>query len=182
MINLASSSVTRARILKDFGISFIQIPFKYDENLGIKKDPLTYTYNIVKAKEMQFLKKFPDLTNVLFADSVVVVNNQIYGKAKDDAQARDMLLAQSGNLASVVSSFIFIRQNLRLENTSITTYKFKKFDTDEIDAYIKSKDCYGKAGAMMIEGFNKKYIISQVGNTSTAMGLNAEILKAYLCL
>ena len=32
----------------------------------------------------------------------------------------------------------------------------------------------------MIEGINKKYIVSQKGNTSTAMGLNAEILKAYI--
>ena len=41
-------------------------------------------------------------------------------------------------------------------------------------------DMVGEAGAMMIEGFNKKYIVSQKGNTSTAMGLNAEILKAYI--
>lgn len=181
-MNLASSSVTRAKILRDFGIAFTQIPFEYDESINIKKDPLTYTYSVVKAKEKQFLSKNPNLENTLFADSAVIVDNQIYGKAKNESEARDMLLKQSGNLASVVSSFIFIGQNFRLENTSITTYKFKEFSIDDIDMYIKSKDCYGKAGAMMIEGFNKKYIISQVGNTSTAMGLNAEILKAYLCL
>lgn len=32
----------------------------------------------------------------------------------------------------------------------------------------------------MIEGFNKKFIIDQSGETYTAMGLNVKILKRYL--
>lgn len=182
MVNLASSSKTRAKILESFDIEFTQIPFDYDESGINKNNPLTYSYNITKLKEKQFLKVYPNLTNLLFADSLVVVDNEIYGKAKNEKEAFDMLLKQSGNLASVVSSFIFIGDNFRVENTSRTTYKFMEFNKDDLDEYIKSGECFGKAGAMMIEGFNKKYIISQTGNTSTAMGLNAEILKAYLCL
>jgi septum formation protein len=37
-----------------------------------------------------------------------------------------------------------------------------------------------KAGACMVEGFCKKYIKSQIGLTSTAMGLSIEKLIPYL--
>ncbi len=46
--------------------------------------------------------------------------------------------------------------------------------------YIASGDWRGKAGAMSIEGFNEKYILSSVGDKSTAMGLNVEILKRFV--
>ena len=59
-------------------------------------------------------------------------------------------------------------------------YKFKKFDEHDLNEYIKNNEWQGKAGAMTIENFNKKYIISQHGETSTAMGLNLKILKAFL--
>lgn len=51
---------------------------------------------------------------------------------------------------------------------------------EEIEKYIADGEYKGKAGAMMIEGFNKKFIIDQSGETYTAMGLNVEILKRYL--
>ncbi|NLY04216.1 MAG: septum formation inhibitor Maf [Campylobacter sp.] len=182
MVNLISSSTSRAKILDNFGIDFKQIPFRYDETLVLKKDPFTYSYCVTKLKEEQFLSTYDNMTNLLFADSSVIVKGKIYGKAKDEDSAYTMLKAQSGNISSIVSSFIYITSKFRVENTSITTYKFSDFDESDLKDYIKSGECFNKAGAMMIEGFNKKYIISQKGNTSTAMGLNAEILKAYLCL
>ncbi|CZE47007.1 septum formation inhibitor Maf [Campylobacter geochelonis] len=180
MIYLASSSPTRAKILKDYGVEFTQIPFSYDESIIAKADPLTYAYEIVNLKHKQFCAAHKELKNTLFADSCVVVNNEIYGKAQNEEEAYKMLKAQSQNEASVISAMMFDGDNFNLLNLSITTYKFSKFNEDDLSNYLKSGDYKGKAGAMMIEGFNKKYILSQKGNTSTAMGLNVEILKAYL--
>ena len=91
-----------------------------------------------------------------------------------------MLKKQSNNEASVITAMIYEDKKLKLINLSITTFRFKKFDEKDLKNYIDKREYIGKAGAMMIEGFNKKYIVSQKGNTSTAMGLNAEILKAYI--
>ena len=182
MINLASNSTTRANLLKSAGIEFNQISFSYDESLVEKTNPLTYAYDVVNLKYNQFKNSHKDISNLLFADSSVVVNNEIFGKAKDDDEAYKMLLAQSANHSSVVTAMIFESDKFLLSNLSITTYKFSKFDDKDLEKYIKNKEYVGKAGAMMIEGFNKKYIVSQVGNTSTAMGLNLEVLKGYLCL
>lgn len=180
MITLASSSPTRANLLKDAGINFTQISFQFDES-KIEKNvkPEIYVQNVVKAKKEQFLKENMGFKNLLFADSCVVCGDKILGKAKDEKEAIAMLNLQSGNECSVYTAMIFLGE-FELINVSKTTYKFKKFDEHDLNEYIKNNEWQGKAGAMTIENFNKKYIISQHGETSTAMGLNLKILKAFL--
>ena len=180
MIVLASSSPTRANLLKNAGIEFEQISFGFDESKIAKSlKPEIYVQNVVKVKKEQFLKANSELFNLLFADSCVACGDQILGKAKDENEALDMLNLQSGNECSVYTAMIFVGK-FELINVSKTTYKFAKFDEQDLEKYLKNGDWQGKAGAMTIENFNKKYIISQHGETSTAMGLNLKILKAFL--
>lgn len=180
MIYLASSSITRAQILKDNDIDFIQIQLNFDESKIENSNPYTYAYSVTQSKKEQFYKIHKDYDKVLFADSCVVVDGKIFGKAKNDEEAHKMLLCQSENSTSVVTAMLFCSKEKIISNVSIATYIFSKFDPKDLCEYISSKRYQGKAGAMMIEDFNKKYILSQKGNTSTAMGLNVEILKAYL--
>jgi septum formation protein len=65
-------------------------------------------------------------------------------------------------------------------NISSTTYQFLEFKQSDIDAYIKSGDWMGKAGACMIEGFCKPYIWSVHGLESNAMGLGVEVLQGWI--
>ncbi len=180
MIILASSSVTRAKVLQDHGVKFEQVFFDYDEG-GVNKNlpPHVYVQKIVMAKKEQFLKANENIKNVVFADSVVVCDGKILGKAKDKNEALAMLNLQSGNECSVYTAMIFLGE-FELINVSKTTYKFAKFSEQDLKSYLESGEWQGKAGAMTIENFNKKYIISQHGETSTAMGLNLKILKAFL--
>ena len=180
MITLASSSPTRANLLKDTGINFTQISFQFDESKVEKNvKPEIYVQNVVKAKKEQFLKENVGLKNLLFADSCVACGDKILGKAKDENEALAMLNLQSGNECSVYTAMIFLGE-FELINVSKTKYKFAKFSEQDLKSYLESGEWRGKAGAMTIENFNKKYIISQNGETSTAMGLNLKILKAFL--
>lgn len=181
MINLVSTSPTRAKILAQNGIIFNQIIFEFNESVVLKNTtPATYVLNVVKAKKEQFLSTNQNLTNLLFADSCVVCNGEILGKATNKEHARNMLNAQSDNVASVVTAMIFLSSKFELIATSTTTYKFAKFPKNEIERYLESGEYIGKAGAMMVEGFNKNYILSQTGTTNNARGLNLELLKAFL--
>ncbi|EAU00397.1 septum formation inhibitor Maf [Campylobacter curvus] len=181
MIILASSSPTRAKILTENGINFEQISFEFDES-KISKDraPHIYVQMVVKAKKEQFFKTYLHAKNVLFADSCVACEGKILGKAADENEASDMLWLQSGKVCSVFSAMIFTGENFELLNVSETAYEFDKFSRDDVQSYLESGEWRGKAGAMTIENFNKKYIISQQGETSTAMGFNVKILKAFL--
>lgn len=181
MIILASSSVTRAKVLQDHGVKFEQVFFDYDES-GVDKNlpPYVYVQKIVAAKKEQFLKANENVKNVVFADSVVVCDGKILGKAKDKKEAFKMLKMQSGNTARIVTAMIFLGEKFELFNVSFAEYKFAKFDEADLQNYLSGDLWQGKAGAMTIENFNKKYILSQNGETSTAMGLNVKILKAFL--
>ena len=87
---------------------------------------------------------------------------------------------QSKNIARIVTAMIFLGEKFELFNVSFAEYKFAKFDETDLQNYLSGDLWRGKAGAMTIENFNKKYILSQNGETSTAMGLNVKILKAFL--
>lgn len=181
MIILASSSITRAKVLRDHGVKFKQVFFDYDEG-GVDKNlpPHVYVQKIVAAKKEQFLKANENVKNVVFADSVVVCGGKILGKAKDKQEALKMLQMQSGSTARIVTAMIFLGEKFELINVSFAEYKFAKFDEADLHNYLSGDLWQGKAGAMTIENFNKKYILSQNGETSTAMGLNVKILKAFL--
>ena len=181
MIILASSSVTRAKVLQDHGVKFEQVFFDYDESgVGKNLPPHVYVQKIVTAKKEQFLKENDGVKNVVFADSFVVCDGKILGKAKDEKEELEMLKMQSGNVARIVTAMIFLGEKFELINVSFAEYKFAKFDEADLQNYLSGDLWRGKAGAMTIENFNKKYILSQNGETSTAMGLNVKILKAFL--
>lgn len=182
MLYLASSSTSRARLLKEAQITFVQQICDYDENLDKNLKPSVFVQRVVLEKEMQFKQKFEDLKNatLLFADSIVSLENQILTKAQNDEEALIMLKAQSGKSVSVLSAFLLTCPQKRVFSLSKSTLFFKEFDEDDLRVYIQSKDYLDKAGALMCEGFHQKYCVKIVGKLSTALGLDIENLKAYL--
>ena len=181
MIILASSSPSRANILSQFNIEFKQIIMENDESSIPKTSAKSYSMNVVTEKSKQFFSKFKDeFANVLFADSSVICNNIILNKAKDIDEARWMLNLQSGNFTSVYTAMKFFGNKFCIDMLSVATYKFNIFDKDDMQNYLSSGLWQKKAGAMMIEGFNEKYIQKSYGNKQTAMGLDIKSLKVFL--
>lgn len=181
MIRLGSNSPTRALILKNFGIDFVQNGGSFDEDSIKTTDPKSFCYEATKGKFDELYKIYgvEDMP-LLVADSVVTADNKLLRKAKDEADARDMLELQSGNETSVITCMIYKSKEKELIDISITTYEFDKFDEEHMNEYIKSGECFGKAGAIMVEGFCKPYIKNVKGFESTAMGLCAQKLIAFM--
>ena len=91
-----------------------------------------------------------------------------------------MLDLQNGKYASILSAFLLKNSKQTIFSLSKTTLYFKKFDDNDLKNYVENDLYKDKAGAIMCEGFHKKYIIKQEGNLSTALGLDIQTLKAYL--
>jgi septum formation protein len=182
MIRLGSSSVTRAKILKENNIKFIQNGGNFDEDSIKLTNPKEFVIQATKSKFEELFKKYgcEDMP-LLVADTVVSCENKLLRKAKNTNDARDMLELQSDNTTTIITCMIFKSTDTYLFDISYTTYKFKKFDKKDIDSYIESKECFGKAGAIMVEGFCKPYIQKVDGYESTAMGLCIEKLKTLIC-
>ncbi|AJC86515.1 septum formation inhibitor Maf [Campylobacter sp. RM16704] len=180
MLYLASSSPSRVALLKKANIAFEQIIIDYDESSIKKEKPNSYVQKIVLEKERQFFAQYPNFKNVLFADSIVCIENEILTKAKNDNEAFKMLNLQNGKSISILSAMVLILENKKIFNLSKCDIILDEFDLKDMQIYVNSKLYQGKAGAVMCEGFHKKYIRKIIGHQSTALGLNIELLKAFL--
>ncbi len=152
MLILASSSISRANLLKTAKIDFRQVSFDYDENLNKNISPFLYVQKIVLEKERQFLstlgKDFQN-QNLLFADSIVCIDEKILTKAKDKKEAYEMLALQNGKYASILSAFLLVKPEKRVFSLSKTTLYFKNFDENALRDYVEN-DLYKEQKGLFV--------------------------------
>ncbi|WP_152183315.1 septum formation inhibitor Maf [Sulfurimonas indica] len=180
-IRLCSSSETRAQLLREAGIAFIQESVEFDEESIAASSPKNFVYQATVGKYEANLKAygFEDYP-LLVADTVVTSQNQILRKAKCKDDARNILMTQSGNITSIITCLIYHAKDKKIVDISKTDYLFADFDADDLESYLESGRWRGKAGACMVEGFCKSYIKEVRGYESTAMGLSVEVLQRFM--
>jgi len=180
MINLCSNSQTRALILRENSIEFTQNATDFDEESLNIQNPKSFVYSATVGKFQSAIKKFDLDIPILVADTVVTTNNSLLRKANSIDEARELLLKQSDSETSIITAMIYQSRELKLIDISETKYIFDKFENSDLDSYLESNLWQGKAGAIMVEGFARKYIKEQIGYTSCAMGLTIEKLIPFL--
>lgn len=181
MLRLASSSITRADLLKKAGIDFIQESVDFDEESIVAHDAKNFVYQATMGKYETNLKAFGyEDYPLLVADTVVTSQNIILRKARCKDDARNILYTQSGNTTSIITCMIYQSKELKLIDIASTKYLFDPFDEDDVERYLESGEWRGKAGACMVEGFCKPYIREVKGCQSTAMGLTTETLLQFI--
>ncbi|MBN2817141.1 MAG: septum formation inhibitor Maf [Campylobacterales bacterium] len=181
MIRLASSSQTRAMLLENAGIAFIQESIEFDEERIVASSPKNFVYQATLGKYHANFSHFgcEDMP-LLVADTVVTSQNQILRKAKCVDDARNILMTQSGSITSIITCLIYHSKSKKIIDISQTDYLFETFNNDDLEAYLASGEWRGKAGACMVEGFCKTYIKEVRGYESTAMGLSVEVLLDFM--
>lgn len=181
MIRLCSSSETRAMLLDEVKIEFIQESVDFDEDSIIAQNAKNFVYQATLGKYNANLKAFGfEDYPLLVADTVVTSQGHILRKAKCVDDAKNILMTQSANVTSIITCMIYQSSDIKLVDISQTDYIFSKFNQDDLQRYLDNGEWRGKAGACMVEGFCKSYIQEVKGFESTAMGLNVENLKAFL--
>jgi len=181
MIHLASNSQSRALLLKQFNIPFIQKAPSYDEETIQTKDAKDFAYIASRGKLESAIKEFGVDTPLLTADSVILSSqNELLRKPKNQPDAKRILELQSGSTMAIISAMHYKTKTFYMSDLSATYYHFHYFEENDLKAYLNSNLWQGKAGGCMVEGFCKKYIKSVKGNESTAMGLNVERLMGWL--
>ena len=178
---LCSSSQSRALLLKNFGIDFIQRSVNYDEEQITTTVAKDFVYTASKGKLDAAIREFGLEIPLLCADTVIAAaDGSILRKAKDVEDARRILMLQSGSTISIISSAHYRSKVLSFSDISATHYHFLPFEESDLEAYLESGLWEGKAGGCMVEGFCKKYIKSVDGYESTAMGLQVETLLPWI--
>lgn len=180
-IRLCSQSSSRALLLREARVRFIQSPVEFDEEQIIATSPKNFVYQATLGKFQAALKAYNyKKMPILCADTVVTSGGKILRKAKDIDDAREILLEQSGSVTSIVSCMMLKSSAHEMVDISSTDYLFSEFDKEDLESYLRSGEWEGKAGGCMVEGFCKPYIKEVKGYESCAMGLSVEKLLTWI--
>jgi septum formation protein len=114
-------------------------------------------------------------STVIAADTTVLLGEQILGKPRDEAHARDLLMALCGRRHHVITGLAvsgFLDGKRRMMSAScITPVLMRSYSEREIAAYIASGDPMDKAGAYGIQNPNFQPVKRLDGCYFNVMGL-----------
>ena len=183
MVCLCSTSTSRALLLRNFGIEFIQRETDYDEEQITTPVAREFVYIASRGKLEWAIREFGLDMPLICADTVIATSDgKILRKPKNKDEAREILNIQSGSKISIITSAHLKTKTLEFSNISTTDYHFAPFDRDDLEEYLSGGEWEGKAGGCMVEGFCKKYIKSVEGLDSNARGLQVEKIFGWLNL
>ena len=180
-IILASKSPRRAEILKMIKVNFIVAPSNIKEEINPKIEQNETAINISKAKAEAISHKYPN-DIIIGADTIVVFNEQIFGKPKDINESKKMIKTLSGNSHKVITGVTIMHKRLGTLKTfsEITEVFVQKIPTEKIDYYINNFNTLDKAGSYGIQEWFSVWIKKINGCYYNVMGLPISKLYRYL--
>ena len=178
---LASGSPRRKDLLTSLLKKFEIITAEAEELQTHKDGPVRLVIENARIKSLSVAKFHPSQW-VLGADTLVALGDQVFGKPRDLAEAKSMLLKLSGKTHQVHTgvSLINISQDVFLSESVSTLVTFKKLDSSKIDLYFSKVNPLDKAGAYGIQTHPEIIVDSFEGSLSNVIGLPLELLREWL--
>jgi len=174
-IILASGSLRRQEFFKLMGLPFNILPAEIDESILSQTDPNQFSLELAVKKVEKVIEIMSSRMPrwILGADTVISLNNKIFGKPENREEALEMLKKLSGNLHKVVTSIAFYNgYEKKIDScTADCSVKFASLSDDEIQWYLDTNEWQGVAGGYRIQGLASFFITQINGCPSTVMGL-----------
>lgn len=172
MLYLASQSPRRRQLLEQLDASFAVLNVDVPETRGGSESPQEYVSRVArdKARAGLALSGQADAL-VLGADTEVVLDDEVFGKPRDAADAKAMLYRLSGRTHEVVSAVWLVGGDREQHELCISRVRFSTLSDAQVDAYVSTGEPFGKAGAYAIQGRGAAMIEHLDGSFSGVMGL-----------
>ena len=181
-IYLASQSPRRKEILDLLGVNFEILKCNFKEEILPNESALEFVERNTKEKALNSLAiiqaKKEKISPVITADTVVSLDNQIFGKPVDQDHCISMLLELSGRSHQVFTCVaIADLRNASSEDANISfeivesEVHFRQLNGDECLRYWKTGEPIDKAGGYAIQGLGSTFIEKIVGSYSNVVGL-----------
>ena len=167
---LASASPRRAELLTSAGFAFDVDPVDVDESRHQGEPPAAYVERVARLKASTAAGRHPQRT-VVAADTVVVLGEEVLGKPRDEADARDMLGRLSGRSHEVMTGVAVAAGGRLQTQVERTTVWFRTLSAKEIEEYAASGEPMDKAGGYAIQGLAARFIPRIDGSYSNVVGL-----------
>lgn len=119
---------------------------------------------------------------ILAADTVVEFDGEILGKPRDAAHASAMLERLSGRVHRVHTGVAVLSvASLRLlTGVATSEVAFREIDPREIEAYVRSGEPFGKAGAYAVQGSAERFVARLTGELDNVIGLPGKLVADLL--
>jgi septum formation protein len=174
MFWLASQSPRRRELLAQVGMVFETIDVDVPEVRAADESPQAYVERVARGKARAGLEtvvgRDPDAV-VLGADTEVVLDDRVFGKPRDGADAAAMLRALSGRTHDVISVVCCASARDEHIATCTSAVTFAELDDRAIATYVATGEPFGKAGGYAIQGRAAAFIAHLAGSYSGVMGL-----------
>ena len=178
-IILASSSPRRRRLMLEAGFNFEIIVSDAEEICDKFMIPWDLTVQNAQIKASPIAQNNQEKI-VIGADTVVSLDNEIFGKPSDMEEAVKMLARLSGR-THIVTTGVCIIQKEKNEtfyvNTEVT---FKPLSGKEISQYVKVINPLDKAGAYAAQDHGELIIEKYSGSFTNVVGLPMSEVKEAL--
>jgi septum formation protein len=173
MLYLASQSPRRRHLLEQVGVVFTSLDIEVPEVRGADELPLDYVSRVARDKAIAGLDRVSGMASamVLAADTEVVLDDEVFGKPVDKADAVAMLRRLSGYTHEVISVVWLVDAQHEERAISVSTVRFAEIDEATIARYVATGEPMGKAGAYAIQGAAATFIEHLAGSYSGVMGL-----------
>ncbi len=166
---LASASPRRQQLLAQLGLKFDVEPADLDESVHEGEAARTYVERLACAKAAVTSLLHPGAV-CLAADTSVVVDDEILGKPRDDADGRAMLGRLSGR-SHLVMTGVAIAGPLVESLVVATTVRFRTLSMAEIVWYVATGEGRDKAGGYASQARAGAFIEAIDGSVSSVIGL-----------
>lgn len=185
MLYLASQSPRRRELLLQLGLDPRRLDVDVPEQSLPGELPQDYVNRVAREKAGAGLLQVMAIADavVLGADTEVVLDDRVFGKPADAADAGRMLRALSGRTHQVISALWLVSAGREAHAASVSEVTFADLDEDTIAGYLASGEWHGKAGAYAIQGRGAALIAHLSGSYSGVMGLplfeTARLLREF---
>lgn len=172
-IILGSKSPRRRELLQ-----MLRIPFSTVVIEGLKEEyPDSIPTNMIPQylsdmKANAYLSKLGTNEMVITADTLVILDDKVFGKPHSHEEAIRMLMELSGKIHSVITGVTIATHHKRTSFTSETKVSFAPISEEEAKYYVDNFNPIDKAGAYGIQEWIGAVAIDKIeGSYYNVMGL-----------
>lgn len=169
ILYLASASPRRAEILDALGIRYRVAGMDIDEQQLPGETAGAMVTRLASGKAEAARAVHAGI--VLAADTAVVVDDEVFGKPRDQDDALAMLSRLSGRRHQVMTGVALHWDGAQRVILSTSEVQFREIDPDEALAYWHSGEPRGKAGAYAVQGLGGIFVEAIRGSYSGVVGL-----------
>ena len=112
------------------------------------------------------------------ADTIVVLDGEVFGKPGSEAEARAMLSRLSGRTHEVLTAVAVVDagRGLSLVAHDATRLTLRRLKREDLDWYLGTGEAMDKAGAYALQGGAARFVTAVEGDRETVIGLPTRLL------